>query len=71
MTLGALAEDHRVTPHTHTLYTHKVGCTIERAPEAEMLHEKQVKPEGHRKSETEGRSEETVLWIEEKSWVNR
>lgn len=44
MTLGALAGD-----HIYTLYTHKVGCTIASGPEAEMVHEKQVKLEGHKK----------------------
>lgn len=39
-----------------------------------MVHEKQVKLEGDRKKgnrrENEVRREETVLWIEEQSWVN-
>lgn len=41
-----------------------------------MVHEKQMKLEGDRKkkkgkmSVNEVRREETVLWMEEKSWVN-
>lgn len=69
MTLGALAEDHRVTPHIYTLYTHKVGCTIARSPEAEMVHEKQVKGPG-KKRKLSKRKEETGLWIMEESLVN-
>lgn len=44
MTLGALAED-----HIYTLYPHKVDCTIASGPEAEMVHEKQVKLGDHSK----------------------
>lgn len=68
MTLGALAGE-----HIYTLYTHKVGCTIVSGPEAEMVHEKQVKLEVHKKEkqrENKVGKEEAVLWIEEQSWVN-
>lgn len=59
MTLEALAGDRIYTP-----YTHKVGCTIVSGPEAEMVHEKQVKLEGHKKGEqreNEVGREEAVL----------
>lgn len=46
MTLGALAGN-----RIYTLYTHKVACTIESGPEADKVHEKQVKLEGHKKGE--------------------
>lgn len=44
--LGRGPQSNSAYTHSHT---HKVGCAIAGVPEAEMVHEKQVKLEGWRK----------------------